>query len=452
MLLAPGLIWLLLAIASAFGQPIQPGVGPSSDGLIGVIFSVGMLLAGILVHRKAIVVERSGQRTYWSAVARMTPTLLAPLALLLMLDAAAGGYLAANGRTPLPLFPPHSQITFRLNSFEYTAQTNALGMRDREINVQRTGGFRAIALGDSFTFGWGVAVEDSWPKALERHLVQSGWQAEVFNLGCPGTSVDAYATLAERAVPVLKPDLILVGVLPGSNLKKLEVGSSERHLYGAHGTHLQQLLGLMFKPKPVSAEELQAHFQQSAVFIEQSFTSEQKKRFESLDDEVKTLFRDGKINPPLVRDGVCMPDGLEEMFDVEQPATRRAIEAMAYHLRRIKEVAHREGAQVMVASLPWWTVDPVILGQMRRLGHQFDDSIAEGNGPDDAVRAAANAAGVECLSFTDLFRKQCRVQKIYYDFDCHFTPAGNDLYAEQVAGVLTTRDDFKAKATSAKAN
>src|SRR5207247_367184 len=111
-----------------------------------------------------------------------------------------------------------------------------------------------------------------------------------------------------------------------------------------------------------------------------------------------------------------------------------------------------EGAQVIVASLPWWTVDPVILESMRRLGHHIDSSLVSSSAPDDAIRAAASGAGVDILCFTDLFRKECLVQKLYYDFDTHFTPAGSNLYAEQIANVLTARDDFKAKGTAAKAN
>lgn len=42
-----------------------------------------------------------------------------------------------------------------------------------------------MAIGDSFTYGWGVPAEDSWPKILERRLQARGYDVEVATLGQP---------------------------------------------------------------------------------------------------------------------------------------------------------------------------------------------------------------------------------------------------------------------------
>lgn len=63
---------------------------------------------------------------------------------------------------------------------------NAEGLRDYEYDYQRPAGVtRILALGDSVTFGWGVKLEDTYPKVLERLLNggESRDRYEVLNCG-----------------------------------------------------------------------------------------------------------------------------------------------------------------------------------------------------------------------------------------------------------------------------
>src|ERR1039458_9260372 len=65
---------------------------------------------------------------------------------------------------------------------------------------------------------WRVDAENSWPKVMERELRQGGLEIEIANLGAPGAGPREYAALAERAIPLLKPDLIVVAVLQADDL------------------------------------------------------------------------------------------------------------------------------------------------------------------------------------------------------------------------------------------
>jgi hypothetical protein len=88
------------------------------------------------------------------------------------------------------IFHPHSTATYRTREFTFTASINALGFRDREFDQDRSAACRVLAIGDSFTFGWGVSLEESWPEVLEAALKQSGVSVEVANLGFPGGKPD----------------------------------------------------------------------------------------------------------------------------------------------------------------------------------------------------------------------------------------------------------------------
>ena len=62
--------------------------------------------------------------------------------------------------------------------------TNSQGLRDREISVAaEQGTLRIMMLGDSLTFGWGVAVEDTFSNRVEQMYRQDDVNAEVINTG-----------------------------------------------------------------------------------------------------------------------------------------------------------------------------------------------------------------------------------------------------------------------------
>ena len=64
---------------------------------------------------------------------------------------------------------------------------NSAGFRDREFDRERRAGtVRIAALGDSVTFGYGVALEESFPKVLERILNETRPGHEVLNFGVGG--------------------------------------------------------------------------------------------------------------------------------------------------------------------------------------------------------------------------------------------------------------------------
>ena len=49
--------------------------------------------------------------------------------------------------------------------------------------------------------------------------------------GCPGAGVDAYAQIAESVVPLAKPDVVLVAVLQGIDLKLADIGPTTNRLF-----------------------------------------------------------------------------------------------------------------------------------------------------------------------------------------------------------------------------
>jgi hypothetical protein len=90
---------------------------------------------------------------------------------------------------------------------------NSRGLRDYEYSPRKEPGtFRIVGLGDSSLFGWGVPLEDSGLKVLERRLNEKSRarKFEVINFAVPGynTAMEA-ETFVQRCLEYA-PDLVLL--------------------------------------------------------------------------------------------------------------------------------------------------------------------------------------------------------------------------------------------------
>ena len=91
--------------------------------------------------------------------------------------------------------------------------TNGLGLRSPEIAaVKRPGTIRVLCLGDSNTFGIGVAQEENYAARLQALLRGQGRaEAEVINAGVGGYDTLQEVDLMERLTPTMKPDVAVIG-------------------------------------------------------------------------------------------------------------------------------------------------------------------------------------------------------------------------------------------------
>ena len=72
------------------------------------------------------------------------------------------------------------------------------------------GDLRALAIGDSYTFGWGVADDESYPAALEKLL--DG--VDLINGGIPGHNTFQVASHLSARIDEVAPDLVIYGFVP----------------------------------------------------------------------------------------------------------------------------------------------------------------------------------------------------------------------------------------------
>lgn len=105
--------------------------------------------------------------------------------------------------------------------FRVRVRISEQGLRDRAYGPKRPGRFRVLALGDSFTFGFGVDAEDAYPKQLERLLRANrrGSEYDVINAGAPGYATNQELQYLKEDGLAYQPDLVLIGFFAANDVK-----------------------------------------------------------------------------------------------------------------------------------------------------------------------------------------------------------------------------------------
>jgi hypothetical protein len=132
---------------------------------------------------------------------------------------------------------PNTVLNYQMAEFDYEKKTNSLGFRDIEHPISRPAGeLRLIAVGDSFTEGWGARFEHTWLNEL--HAILNAEQGESpIGLMCGGTAGNDpfynYRMLVDRLL-VYRPDFVLLVVNNSDVMDVILRGGMER--FQADGT------------------------------------------------------------------------------------------------------------------------------------------------------------------------------------------------------------------------
>ena len=161
----------------------------------------------------------AAKRRRWAARPRWQRAAVALVVCLLVAEALLRIAGPSNLRTD-PLFGRDAAGFFRLKtSYQGTfmgqvCHTNTFGHRDAEIPLAKPPGtVRIVAIGDSVTFGDGVAGENAYSQALESKLrIQlAPTPVDVINAGVPGRGPRMEYEDLRRAL-VLAPDLAILQI------------------------------------------------------------------------------------------------------------------------------------------------------------------------------------------------------------------------------------------------
>jgi lysophospholipase L1-like esterase len=200
----------------------------ATSGVVTYVLVTVMLLTPILAVKEAgeltaLLLARPISLTLFSNLALVATSVMLTFVLLeTVLQVAArfqnSGDNSAFLRT-LAMPPEWEKRPAQVEGDEHAYYWhNALHVHNRD-RMRRVGAFppklpgtlRIIALGDSLTYGYGIAEEDTYVQVLERDLRKT-FRVEVLNLGVSGAQSEDVLKILRRHFFVLQPDVVVYGV------------------------------------------------------------------------------------------------------------------------------------------------------------------------------------------------------------------------------------------------
>jgi lysophospholipase L1-like esterase len=335
------------------------------------------------------------------ALLRAFPTLLLPLDLQIALEDSPETRGVSHpyiGHLPTP----NSPRIVRTSEFNIRYPTDAHGFNNADPWPTRAD---IVTVGDSLTFGYGVAPDEAWPALIARDQRET----KVINLGLIGAGPQQYLRVYETFGVSLKPKILLIGFFVGNDFRDAEKfdawlrsGVGGNYLvwrdFGQDTGSMQKVLG-------------NSHVYDWLRYVRKAYQDWRA-------DEPKNLrLADG-------RNLKLRPDRLASRtayIEPGHPSFELAVDA----LERINAIATGHGAHVIVVLQPSKeeTYLPLLDGT--------------GADPGAPLRAALEARGIEYLDLLPAFREHAEAgAKLFFQYDGHPNSEGYRLIAKEVLAHL----------------
>ncbi|HLY39430.1 MAG TPA: GDSL-type esterase/lipase family protein [Candidatus Binatia bacterium] len=405
------------------------------------------------------------------------------LAVLLLADRLVG-------RLVDPRFTPlagtaHADTVLARPEFRVPVRTNAAGFRGPALpGAKPAGVYRIVALGDSFTFGFGVRERQAWPARLAALLdARTGGtpRVEVVNLGVPGTGPRDYLWHLAHTGLALQPDLVVIGFFANdvNDVYQLDRFGMRSPLFAlaalqngglaprpwwkrAADATLPNLyaLGARTTNRLASAGPGEAHAAArevasapaadpatmiAALGARYGRRDAVVARYRSLparDRATLDAFLAGAplgedMRPALLLAALVDPDAEADGVLLRSEERRQAWNTTAALLRRIVRLARSAGAETAIAVMPASEqVDRARWPVLEDVGFRLDPAMLSDTAEVDAVRHVAVQEGATVVDLVEAFRAH-RDAGLYFRLDEHWNARGQGFAAARIAAAVT---------------
>lgn len=316
--------------------------------------------------------------------------------------------------------------------------TNSLGLRDRDYaSPKPPSTVRLLMLGDSFTEGAGLLLEETVAKRVERALSARGCGAyEVVNAGVSSYSPILEYLLLQRLAPLLTPAVVVLNfdmTDVHDDLVRTETAiANDRGLPVAVPPDPIRETALLLPPlpalgplgRPLNRLVLYQTFRKSEAG--QSLLGPVKTSPEQL--AAARLIGDPEHDPMAITRGDDRP-GLERAWTLTE-----------HYLVGVRDLARSSGASFVLVVYPH--AHQVSAGESplgrRRLG--VGAGFYGSERPFARLEALGRRAGFPVINLLSTFRGRTADGPLFRHDDIHHTPAGAAVFADGVtAGLLAVR-------------
>jgi hypothetical protein len=189
--------------------------------------------------------------------------------------------------------------------------------------------------------------------------------------------------------------------------------------------------------RETSGSGLADQWKREAQIFLSVFTAEEKARLEKIDARARSAFLNGQLNPALVYLAIHQPEYLLQTMDANSPKVRTLVSKMAEQFSRIKNIAQRNNADVLVVSMPYGIfTSSGSLKTRERLGFKSAPEMLITSSPDEEIRIACQLAGVRFYDYTRDFRQASTQRDLFFEWDGHLNVQGHNYFAEVIAPMI----------------
>jgi len=275
---------------------------------------------------------------------------------------------------------PNFEGVSRDDRWSVSIKTNSLGLRDREYGPPGPGP-RILAIGDSFTFGYGVELEETFPKVAEKILRGGAFpEVEVVNAGVNGYGPLEELALMKRIVARLHANLVLMAFFEGNDVRNALAYPVQFRL-GPDGFLYSRGRNPFVEPRSYLAAYAEKKWANVAEKLE----------------------------------------------------TRKGLELSKGAIREARRVAEEQGAGFLLVLLP---TDQSGRARRSAILKAYDRLMGVPPDLNAVMEAFARSEGIEVLSLSPLFDEAADERALRYDFDGHFKASGHRVAGETVAQTL----------------
>ncbi|HYM12722.1 MAG TPA: SGNH/GDSL hydrolase family protein [Bryobacterales bacterium] len=299
---------------------------------------------------------------------------------------------------------------------------NQEGFRDRAEPVASSAP-PVLALGDSFAFGWGVNLEQTYLYRLEQSLDQAR-PIRIVKAGTPGTGTSDQFRLLEEIGDHYRPQLVLLSFFVGNDFTDVQMG-------GVAQFDVKDGLLLRHELRPPGwREAIREKLARSSYLL-------QFLRAVQLDWE-----RRGSAAAPhtalAARDPWLLEFAKVHLREYP-PETARGVAETLQYLDQFQDWCRAHNADFVLLVIPRSIqISPEELAEWQR-AFGITDAELDLDHPQKILREWAGRRGARLLDLLPGFRQWAAEhpgRKIYYYPDAHFNPAGHELTAELLADYL----------------
>ena len=298
---------------------------------------------------------------------------------------------------------PNKKINFSKKEFATTIKINRLGLRDEEFALEKESNCRRIVvLGDSFVFGHGVNLEDTFVKQLERGLNQiTDKKIQVINGGINGYDTKREFFYLREKLIHLQPEMIIIAFTlndPFSN-------SGEYH----------------FSPLPENPLLRKMPFHALGFFWQYSQNIKKSLKKAGFKVDYQSF------------------NHLKIFEQAEDQKTKEAWQATFVYLEKIKELADENNAQLVIFNVP--TARELYCPD----SFAFDKEIVceENHNYNKVTDNLSSFAAKERALFISLINKfRQETGPLYYPEDGHWNKKAHSLAAEVIQQGLVEKNSL----------